>query len=1001
MPVRGKRSIADTYVSILPETSRVASEIAKSFREVDTQARQAGRRWRDEMTRELSDVRVLLNVDAAQARADAERLKAQIERMRPTMNVDIDHDRLGASINSAFISGLARMPSQVASQATGAGQALGGAVQSGIGSAISGGGDITSAIKAVLIASAVPVIAQLGGVASAAAGSLGLIPAALGGIAAGIGTVMIATQGFSDALDSIRDPEKFATALASLAPNAQQAALAIQALLPAWDQLKNATSDALFANGAQMINQLGAAYLPAIQGLTTQVAGAINAGLSGIFDTLMRPDVQASLQTTFNNIGTAFQIAAQAAAPFTTAFTQIIQVGSQFLPGISTAIVEIANRFSAFITQAAADGSLQRWIQTGISALGQLGGLVLSVVQDFGRLAPIGAEYLPKIVNAIEGISHALVAAMPLIAALGPNWDLIATAANGAAATFEWISNLLNGTIIPVVRAVGIVFGEAWDVISNKVSTVWNAVQPILKLMADALVAVTGPLGTVLNLASKLPGLGDINKPVTGTAVAANPPSLDAANRFAAADQAAGKGLPPSFGLGTAALDMPGAYRRRDGSIGFAPLPQSSIVSPVPSGGYAVPAPPPPKGSGSGSSSPAAAAGLYGLPAGTAISAGGAGFPDWVYQVADAFGLKASTYAGHQETNRNEAGFMGNPNDLNRGIDWTGPVENMQRFAEYLATIPGSLEQLIFRNPNTGQEFGVAGGRAVGHDYYAADFAGHQNHVHTRQANAIPLPGMVPGYDASLGAPALAGVSGDSRLRDAQQRVQDRTDAVTRAQMRLDELNAKGTATALQRKTAEDALAKAQRERADAVEDLAKAQQKLTESNGKGGSGDFGQLGQDLLGGMLQVFGFDGSLFADPSQFGITKLLSGLVNWGTQPAAGSGAGGLPGGGGGSLLSAFVPQAFGALRLGAQDDGPVPFMGGMPGGSGQGSAMAAGAQFAASSIHGAAAQMGATPGPGNGNHYGDVININGGGEPTQMADTFREQVTIPRARQAVR
>lgn len=138
----------------------------------------------------------------------------------------------------------------------------------------------------------------------------------------------------------------------------------------------------------------------------------------------------------------------------------------------------------------------------------------------------------------------------------------------------------------------------------------------------------------------------------------------------------------------------------------------------------------------------------YGLPAGSNSGGyGGAGvqFPDWVNALGTAFGVKPSTYSGHQESNRGEAGFAPNPMGLNRGIDWSGPVENMQRFAEYVASQPG-LEQVIWQNPQTGQRIGIAGGRDVsGTGYYAGDYGDHQNHVHTRQATSIPLPGgMMP-----------------------------------------------------------------------------------------------------------------------------------------------------------------------------------------------------------------------------------------------------------------
>ncbi len=154
----------------------------------------------------------------------------------------------------------------------------------------------------------------------------------------------------------------------------------------------------------------------------------------------------------------------------------------------------------------------------------------------------------------------------------------------------------------------------------------------------------------------------------------------------------------------------------------------------------------------------------YGLPAGSNSGGyGGAGvqFPDWVNALGAAFGVKPSTYGGHQEGDRQEAGFAPNPNHLNRGIDWSGSVENMQRFAEYVSSVPG-MEQVIWQNPGTGQRIGIAGGRDVsGTGYYAGDYGDHQNHVHTRQATSIPLPGgMMPAGFGGAGDVVLPGGGG-------------------------------------------------------------------------------------------------------------------------------------------------------------------------------------------------------------------------------------------------
>lgn len=131
----------------------------------------------------------------------------------------------------------------------------------------------------------------------------------------------------------------------------------------------------------------------------------------------------------------------------------------------------------------------------------------------------------------------------------------------------------------------------------------------------------------------------------------------------------------------------------------------------------------------------------YGLPAGTNITYGAAGFPSWVYELAKAFGLQASTYPGHQESERAEKGFAPNPEGQNRGIDFSGSVTDMDRFATYLLSIRSQLEQVIWESP-TVRRVGVAGGDDVSATgYYSQDMPNHRDHVHVRTSQPIPLPG--------------------------------------------------------------------------------------------------------------------------------------------------------------------------------------------------------------------------------------------------------------------
>lgn len=174
----------------------------------------------------------------------------------------------------------------------------------------------------------------------------------------------------------------------------------------------------------------------------------------------------------------------------------------------------------------------------------------------------------------------------------------------------------------------------------------------------------------------------------------------------------------------------------------------------------------------------------YGVPVGSnsgGFGGTGVAFPDWVNQLGAAFNLKPSTYPGHQEGS-----------GVNKGIDWVGTTEDMQRFAEYLKTIPDQVEQVIWQNPQTGQRIGVApGGQDVsGTGYYAGDYGGHTDHVHTRQSYAIPLPSNMP--VTAVPTPQMTGANQDftTSLGKANTAVAQTGEAAVQASAGVSNLNA-------------------------------------------------------------------------------------------------------------------------------------------------------------------------------------------------------------------
>ena len=170
--------------------------------------------------------------------------------------------------------------------------------------------------------------------------------------------------------------------------------------------------------------------------------------------------------------------------------------------------------------------------------------------------------------------------------------------------------------------------------------------------------------------------------------------------------------------------------------------------------------------------------------------------------------------------------------------------------------------------------------------------ANHMDHVHifTDQMPSGSVPSasmpMGGGYGLSSSGGGYGGGGGtpaqQRQLRDANQKVQDKADAVDEARRERDAANADPKAKAEKREKAEKKLAKAEREHQDAIDDLAAKQEEINASGAydtKGSGPDGKNFGQQMLTGALEALGFDGEIFSDPTQWGIFKTGTGIANY--------------------------------------------------------------------------------------------------------------------------
>lgn len=721
-------------------------------------------------------------------------------------------------------------------------------------------GKYISALRAISVPiGAVVVGGIIGQVAESAAiltQGLWMIPAAAAGAAAGMGTLSIATMGFSDAIDDIGDPEKFAESLQSLSPNAQQAALAIQALMEPLTELKNATQDAFFEGGADMLNSLANEYLPMVESLTTGVAGGMNDMMRSVFEQLMTPETKEILADAVTDIVEAFRNLAPAAGDFAGALAQIVSTGASFLPEMATALARGAESFNTLISAAAESGDLERWFREGIDAVAGLWEGIQNVAKEFMSMAEEGRTSLPEMVDNISAIAAALPPVLNLLSETLEPINQMSKGFNDARAAIQQYKD--------AAKAALTIIGGMVDWVVQKIEQLSSRISKFL-----------GPLGRFI------PGLGPLSD----------------AGAFSAAGGGGSFGgmVVPKNQMGAAGTigQIPeGSYRRRDGTLGSTrgnrlggtpggterPIDSGTAGLPgVPAGGYPVPAPPPEKKGGGGGGGSADEPPFYADPELWSVDAN-------PVMPVDALPPGLASPSGLQPNAANLNNIVSSlfPMLPSAG-GWRPPDGYNEHSAgeavdfmvgENLA-LGDAINQFILDNAKAlGVQYNIwrqamwyPDGRVTPMEDRGDPTQNHFDHVHTRVfPGDAAAGGIATGMDAGVGAMKVVDPEQVMRKEMA---LQNAKDALEEKRLRLLELQAKGNASQSQLlsaennvRQAEDRYRLAQMELAKAREGDYKELERGTKSAAKSTANNLGQIGAALA-----------------DDFGLSEGLPGVAKW--------------------------------------------------------------------------------------------------------------------------
>lgn len=437
----------------------------------------------------------------------------------------------------------------------------------------------------VALASAVPVVAALGGAAASAVGAVGILPGAMLAAGAAAAGLKVGLSGVGDALKNIGDAEKFAESLKELSPAAREFATSVRDIAPAWKSVRLDVQERLFAGLGTQMQRLSGAYLPSMRSGLTGVAGAFNGMAKDLVGFATSAQSVRTVDGIFRNTTAALQAARPAATNLAAAFLDIGAVGAEMLPEMANGLTNATENFRRFIAQARETGQLQQWIQGGIDTLQQLGSIAGNVGTTLGGVfaaqRAAGADLLStldsltgsmsRFVNSAEG-QTALTAVFSeirsTIDAIRPGLEALGRAAVQAMSAFANSGALQNAgrafsdmakAVAPLLPALGTLAGGVVNNLASGFSMAAAAVGPLVSGLGSVLGALGPITPAVIAMVVAFKGLQVVGGLVAGlgTAVAGFAGRMGAGetatNRITTAFSKMGAAL-PIIGVGLVAV---------------------------------------------------------------------------------------------------------------------------------------------------------------------------------------------------------------------------------------------------------------------------------------------------------------------------------------------------------------------------------------------------------------------------------------------------------------
>ena len=321
-------------------------------------------------------------------------------------------------------------------------------------------------------------------------GSLGLVaPALLGGI--GVSAAALAWS-LKDAKDYIDD------------------------VIDQYNILKALTSEGFWSTAEAGVRAFSNAVMPLAQEHMPRLAaelGKIPGAAAAAFAT---PEGQNSLARFFENTRAALANMVDGFTALSSALLRLVDAGSAYLPRLGAAFTAQMERFDAWTARITSDGSFERWVENGITALKGLWAVLGQTIGIFGALSTAarsaGGASLNDLAAGLERVNTALrgpawqgalttvfKGAHDAMGNLGPAMQALGDAFINLAPTLSRVMDL--ATQIATVAIVGIAEALQDPVFTSGLESMLEGALEGMKAFTPAFTEIAKHMGHILELA--------------------------------------------------------------------------------------------------------------------------------------------------------------------------------------------------------------------------------------------------------------------------------------------------------------------------------------------------------------------------------------------------------------------------------------------------------------------------------------------------------------------